>query len=232
VRIPGIVGGIGPESTIDYYRRIIAGCQARRPHQPAPHLVINSISPQTLLRLAGANDRDGLVNYLLPALDVLANAGAEFAAFASNTPHLVFDLLNRRSPLPLISIVDVARSAAVDRGMKRLGLFGTQFTMRAPLYPDAFAPAGLTVIRPAADEQSLIHARYMSELVGGQFRPETREELMAIVRRLASRDGVDAVILGGTELSLLFAGAPETPVPFLDTAALHVDAILERMLSH
>jgi aspartate racemase len=230
MRIPGIVGGIGPESTIDYYRKILAGVREQRPFDPEPQLIIHSISAQTLLGLAGRGDREALAEYLLPPLTALARGGADFAAFASNTPHLVFDLVSHRSPLPLVSIVETARAAAVTRGLRRLGLFGTGFTMRAPMYPDAFAAAALEVITPTAEEQAVIHNRYVNELVRGQFLPATRDELTEVVRRMVRRDGIDALILGGTELSLLFANADDLPVPLLDAAAIHAAAIVQQML--
>jgi aspartate racemase len=195
-------------------------------------MIINSISAQTMLRLAAANDRSALVAYLSSALQVLWQAGAGFAACASNTPHLVFDALEQRSPLPLISIVDEARSEAVRLGMKRLGLFGTSFTMQGSFYPESFAAAGLTVVTPTEAEQTLIHTKYMQELVPGRFRAETRNEFVKILQRMAERDRIDALILGGTELSLLFAAECESlDLPLLDTASIHVDAILDYLVS-
>src|SRR5262245_6949470 len=101
----GLVGGIAPESTVDYYRRILAEHKRRRPDSGAPHLLIHSISSGTLLSLA-ERDRPQLAAYLLDALRVLERGGASFAAFLSNTPHLVFDVLERESPLPLVGIVN------------------------------------------------------------------------------------------------------------------------------
>jgi len=231
MRIPGIVGGIGPESTIDYYRKILSGFREQRPADPEPELLIYSISAQTLLQLAGGGNREALADYVLPPLTALANGGADFAAFASNTPHLVFDLVSERSPLPLVSIVAAARAFAAAGGMRRLGLFGTQFTMQAPMYPDAFAAAGLTVIAPTEEEQAFIHRRYVTELVPGRFLPSTRDALVDIVRRMEKRDRIEALILGGTELSLLFANPNDVPVPLLDAAGLHAAAIVTEMLT-
>jgi aspartate racemase len=231
MRVPGIVGGIGPESTIDYYRKILAGVREQRPLAPEPHLIIHSISARTLLALAGSGNREALADYVLPPLTALARGGADFAAFASNTPHLVFDLVSQQSPLPLVSIVNTARTAAMKHGLRRLGLFGTQFTMRAPMYPDAFAEAGLTVIPPTLEEQTFIHDRYVKELVAGEFLPATRDALMRVIGRMAERDKIDGVILGGTELSLLFAKSSGVPVPLLDAAALHAEAIVKEMLT-
>ncbi|MBA3607431.1 MAG: aspartate/glutamate racemase family protein [Chthoniobacterales bacterium] len=98
----GIVGGIGPESTIEYYRFILEGYRARVPDPPpheaaarqvesAPHLIIDSLDVNHSIALLDANDLAGLTNYISESVERLARAGAEIALIAANTPHLVFD---------------------------------------------------------------------------------------------------------------------------------------------
>src|SRR6185312_17368543 len=120
----GIVGGIAPESTIEYYRQII---DAYRQHSSAgnyPSILINSINLTRMIELITANELSRVTEYLLAALDKLSRAGADFALLASNTPHIVFDEVRARSPLPLISIVEAACAEAEALGLKRTGLFG------------------------------------------------------------------------------------------------------------
>src|SRR5690349_17523001 len=107
----GIIGGIGPESTIEYYRAILASSREARPGGPAPSIIINSIDVDKLLRLTGANQLDALTDYLIDELQVLAGAGATIGMLAANTPHLVFDQVAVRSPIPLISIVEATAEA-------------------------------------------------------------------------------------------------------------------------
>jgi len=138
MRTLGIVGGIGPESTIEYYRFILAGCRRRAADGPAPHIIIDSIDVNRAIAMLDANDRAGLAAYLGEAVERLGRAGAEVALMAANTAHIVFDDVQRRSPIPLISIVQAACDHARRLGLKQLALL-TGFTMRARFYPDVFA---------------------------------------------------------------------------------------------
>lgn len=222
----GMVGGIGPESTIDYYRLLIAAYRELRPDGSYPAIVINSIDLKTVLDLVSAGQRGRLVEFLGDAVEALARAGAEVGFLASNTPHLVFDEIALRSPIPLVSIVTSARDRASALGLKRVGLFGTRFTMQASFYSDAFAAAGIAVVAPQPQEQEYIHEKYMGELVAGILLPATRARLMSIAQLLKERDGMEALILGGTELPLILRGDNNVGIPFLDTAQLHVQAVI------
>ena len=139
----GIVGGIGPESTIEYYRFILDGYRARTADGSAPHLIIDSIDVNRGLAMLEANDRAGLADYIGSSVDRLVRAGAEIALIAANTPHLVFDEVQRRAAIPMLSIVQATCDHARAAGLKRLGLLGTGFTMRARFYPEAFERADL-----------------------------------------------------------------------------------------
>ena len=224
----GLVGGLGPESTIDYYRRILAEWQRERPGT-SPSIVIDSLDVQHGLHLVGT-DRPGLVEYLLSSLRRLAGAGVDFVGIAANTPHIVFDELASLSPVPIVSIVEVCADEAQQRGLRRLGLLGTGFTMGAPFYPEVFARRGMTVVPPNEKERPWLHDRYIGELLVGTFRDETRDAVVAIVRRLAAEEAIDGVILGGTELPLLLRDSTVAGLPTLDTTALHVAAIVKRLL--
>lgn len=229
MKIVGMLGGIGPESSIEYYRLLIAGYRARVPNGSYPAIVINSINMTAMRSLVEANELAGLTQYLLDEIKRLASAGAEFGFMASNTPHIVFDSVRRQSPIPLISIVEATCQAAQAQGLKRLALFGTRFTMQGEFYPQVFSRAGIALVVPLTDEQAYIHDKYMNELVLGTFLPETRAGLLAIADRMRERDHVDGLILGGTELPLIL-GNVASPVPFLDTTQIHVQAVLAHLL--
>ncbi len=231
LKIAGIIGGIGPESTIDYYRLIIASYRERAKDGGYPPIVINSIDLKRLIDLITAGELAAVTDFLLGEVRRLAQAGADFGLLAANTPHIVFDDLRRRSPLPLLSIVEATRDAAKSLGLKTVGLLGTRFTMQGRFYPDVFERAGIALVTPAPDEQTFIHDRYMNELVNGLFLPPTRERFLAIARRLAEEEGIGGLILGGTELPLLMRGVEVPGVPFLDTTRLHVEQVVNRLLS-
>src|SRR6185436_6795539 len=114
----GIVGGIAPDSTIEYYRQIIALYRTQSSAGDYPSIIINSINLRRMIDLITSNDLAAVVEYVLDAIEKLARAGVDFALLASNTPHLVFDELRARSPLPLISIVETASAEAEALGMK------------------------------------------------------------------------------------------------------------------
>ncbi|MEO8451181.1 MAG: amino acid racemase [Gemmatimonadota bacterium] len=223
----GIVGGLGPESTIDYYRRILEAWERDDP-TTSPSLVIDSLDARRALHLV-ATDRPALIEYLLASLRRLGGAGVDFAAMTANTPHIVFDDLVTRSPVPLVSIVEVCAEEARHRGLRRLALIGTRFTMEGPFYPAVCARYGIVVVPPDEPDRSWVHERYVGELLKGDFRDDTRRQFISLVGRLREKEGVDGVILGGTELPLLISTPVIAGIPALDTTALHVAAIVKRL---
>jgi len=231
MKMLGIVGGIGPESTIEYYRQLVAGFRQRVSDVSSPPLLIDSIDVSRVLRLAAAPERRDLVGYLLESVSRLARAGADFALMAANTPHLVFDEVAAAAPIPLVSIVQATCDFAKSHGLNRLGLFGTRFTMQAGFYEKVFQRQKLAIVLPGADEQAYIHDKYVQELINGVFLPDTRQRLQHIARELRKRDHIDALILGGTELPLLLHDDGGIGIPLLDTTQIHVTAALASMTS-
>ena len=227
MRTVGLIGGLGPESTIDYYRRLVRTAE-HEPAVTAPSIVIDSLDVRHALHLV-EHDRPALVEYLLASTRRLAGAGVDFVAITANTPHVVFDEVSDRSPVPMLSIVEVCAAEAQRRGLVRLALVGTRFTMEEPFYPAVFAHHGIDVVVPNAAERAWVHERYVGELLNGEFRDDTRCQFLSLVERLKQDDNIDGVILGGTELPLLLSGALIANVPALDTTALHVAAIVERL---
>jgi aspartate racemase len=223
----GIVGGLGPESTIDYYRRILSAWEREDPNT-APSIVIDSLDVRRGLYLA-EKDHAALTEYLLASLRRLAGAGVDFAAMTANTPHIVFDELASRSPVPLLSIVEVCAEEALQRGLRRLGLLGTRFTMEAAFYRTVCARHGIAVVSPRDADRDWVHQRYVGELLRGELRDDTRERFTSLIGQMRDEQGIDGVILGGTELPLLLRSPVIADVPALDTTALHVNAIVKRL---
>jgi aspartate racemase len=230
VKTVGIIGGIGPESTVEYYRTIIATYRARKQDGDYPAILLNSINLNKTLGWFVANEWDRAAEYLLAELARLARAGADFGVLASNTHHIVFDELRRQSPIPLLSIVEATCEAVQALGLRKVGLFGTRFIMQGHFYLEAFSRAGMTVAIPEEDEQSYIHDKYLGELVPGIFLPETRAGLLAIVDRMIERQGIEGLILGGTELPLILRETTHRGIPLLDTTRIHVERIVAELL--
>lgn len=231
MKIAGIIAGVGPESTIEYYRQIIDLYRKQQDDGSYPAVILNSINMTKMLDLIGSGRLEEVTGYLLEEIRRLALTGADFGALSSNTPHIVFDALRQQSPIPLISIVETACQAAQTLGLKRVGLFGTRFTMQGRFYPDVFECAGISVLTPAPEEQAYIHEKYMGELVNGILLPETRESLLKIVRRMKAQDHLEGLVLGGTELPLILKNVQDEGIHFLDTTQLHVAQIVAAIRS-
>lgn len=231
MKILGIVGGIAPASTIEYYRLLVERWRQRMPGSGYPHVIINSIDLDRVLAMVGGQRSSALSEYLLEEIHRLARAGADLALLASNTPHVVFDTLQQRSPLPLISIVEATCNAVRALGLKRPGLIGTRFTMQGSFYPEVFSRHGISLLTPGEADQAFIHEKYIDELAKGVFLTETRDRMLGIAGRMRKELGMDGLILGGTELPLLLRADSLEGMPLLDTAKIHVDDALARMVS-
>jgi aspartate racemase len=231
MRTLGIVGGIAPPSTIDYYRQLVSRYRVMSPDGAYPSIVIDSVEANRFFALLEADDRPRMIAFLLSELERLARAGADLGIFASNSPHLVFDEVDLESPIPLVSIVEATAAVAEAQGRRKVGLLGARFTMDGGFYEAVFARHGIAVVVPESEDRAYVHDRYFAELVHGSYRDETRAGMAAVVERMKARDRIEAVVLGGTELPPLFREDPILPVPMLDTTMIHVDAVIARLLA-
>ena len=227
----GMIGGVGPESTVDYYKNLIAMYRERKPDGHYPQFVINSIDLQKGIDFLDANNLAGMTGFLLEEIKKLPSAGAEFGIIAANTPHIVFDEVAARSPIPFISIVEASCDYVKSRKMKRLALFGTRYTMQANFYQKVFSRQGIELVTPEAKDQDYIHEKYFGELVPGIFLPETRAGLLAVVDRMKSKIDIEGVLLAGTELALILRGESHNGIALLDTGKIHCQAAVEEMLA-
>ena len=230
MKILGLIGGTGPESTIDYYRLLTAQYREKA-DGASPPVIINSVDLKRMIDWMGAGELDKVTDYLAGEFERLQRAGVDFAALTANTAHIVFDELQQRTPLPLISIVEAACERAQSLGLKSVGLFGTRYTMQAPFYPKVFSRTDVKLVMPTEEEQNYIHEKYFGELLKDVFLPETRAQFLRIADEMRARDGVEAVILGGTEIPLLLRTEEHNGIQLLDTTRIHVDRLIKEMLS-
>jgi aspartate racemase len=224
----GLIGGTGPESTIEYYRLLTAQYREKA-DGASPPVIINSVDLKRMIAWMGAGELGKVTDYLAEEFDRLERAGADFAALTANTPHIVFDQLQERTTLPLISIVEAACERAQALGLKSVGLFGTRYTMQASFYPSVFSRTNVKLVLPNEHEQEYIHEKYLNELLKDFFVPETRERFLAIADEMKARDGIEGLILGGTEIPLLLRADQHNGIQLLDTARIHVDRLIAEM---
>ncbi len=225
----GIIGGLGPESTVDYYKEIISAFNARYDEMVYPEIIIYSVNINEFMNFVETKNWLGLSEWLLEKISSIHRAGAQFAVVASNTPHIVFDEIKSKSPIPLLSIVEETCNKAQEMDLKNVGLMGTKLTMEADFYKKPFMSKGMSVVVPSEKEQQLIHHKLFSEIESGIFKDSTREKLLAIAKRMVDEEEVDALILGCTELPLILTES-KYGIPFLNTTAIHCESIIKHCL--
>jgi len=224
----GLIGGTGPESTLLYYRKFVYEANARKGEHFFPSLTIESINVYDVLAMCGKKDYPGLTNYLAKAVANLVAAGAEVIALTGNTPHIVFHELQATTTVPLVSIIDSTCTEVKAQGLKKVGLLGTRFTMEADFFKQPFIDAGIRVVIPTSSEIDFMAQKIHDELERGIISAHTRERFLDITERMSQDEGIEAVILGCTELPLLFADA-QLSVPALDVVDIHIKALFDNL---
>lgn len=224
----GLIGGTGPQSTLIYYKTLVYGANKRVGKEFFPNLTIESLNVFNVLKYCADRDYEGLTRYLVGGIHNLIAAGCEVVALTGNTPHIVFDALREHSSVPLISIIETTRDDAKKRGLKKLGLLGTRFTMTEDFFKKPFRDAGIEVVTPTGRDFDFVVEKISDELEHGVVKPATQAEFMAIIQKLIVESGIDALVLGCTELPLLFDNVA-LPIPCLDTLEIHAQALLSAM---
>ena len=223
----GIIGGLGPEATIDYYKEIINAFKNEKGDLNYPEIIIYSVNMSEFLSLMKEKKYDQVTTLLLEKIEGLKRAGAEFAVLSANTPHLLFDRIKEKCGIPMISIVEATCNESLKRGYKRTGLFGTGFTMEASFFTDIFKEQGIDVIMPDKKDRDLINHRLFSEIELGIFKDDTRLMLIGIIEKMVQEQHIDSLILGCTEFLLILKESSYAGIPMLNTTKIHVDAIVK-----
>ena len=221
----GMIGGFGPESTLDYYKRIMELYRQEIDSYSYPEIVINSMDINKLLKMVADEKWNELVRWIVDGINDLHKAGAEFGFISANTPHIVFDLVQERSPIPLISIVKETCKKVVSLNINKVALLGTRFTMTSKFYQEVFNKERISIIVPNEQDQEYIHSKLMNEIELGIFLDETRDGLLNIIHRLIETEAVEGVILGCTELPLILS-QDNFGIPFINTTEVHVESII------
>ncbi len=203
----GLIGGLGPGATVHYYRELAKA-------QAGEMLLVHA----DMDRVRGdveRGDRNGLAAYFARLIERLAHGGAHLAAISAVTPHICIRELERISPLPLVNIIEETAAEIRSRGLRRVALFGTRFVVESRMFGML---EGVEVVVPDQDQVEAIHSAYMRTVEGGT-------EGRAILSRIARELPVDAVVLAGTDLALIF-DETNTDFPHVDCAQIHIQAIL------
>jgi aspartate racemase len=227
----GIVGGLGPESTIDYYQTIIKKYQDRlNSKEVLPELFINSINMYQVFEFISKGNLDGLTNYLVDAIKKLELVGSNFAVISANTPHIVFDEVKVKVNIPLYSIVEETYKKSQELNVQTIGLFGTKFTMENDFFQKPFKANNVKVVVPTEEEQVYLHQKIVAELENGIVNPDTKKQFIALANDMIKRDKIEALILGCTELPMILQDG-DLPIPLLNTTDIHINKIVDTIFS-
>lgn len=219
----GIVGGMSPESTVAYYQHIVRRHQAEFHNHNYPRIIIASVSFQKYIAWQHEGAWGEIAKGLETEFRAVAYAGADFALLATNTMHKVLPEIH--SPIPVLSILDAVSHQAKLKGIKKIGLTGTRFTMSDGFYAQGLESQGLSVVLPNASEQETIHNIIYNELIFGTVNPSSANKLIEVAQGLSAR-GAEVIILGCTELELLTRDHP-SQLNFIDSTRVHADAAWE-----
>ena len=229
MRLLGVLGGMSWTSTETYYRGLNTGVAERLGGLHSARLVLHSVDFDDIATRQHAGDWAGTAEILGDAARGLAAAGAEGLLLATNTMHKVADEVEAASGLPLLHIADATARAALDAGVRRVGLLATAFSMEDTFYVDRLAAHGLETVVPDAAARAEVHRIIYDELVLDVVREESRATYRRVMADLVGR-GAEGMILGCTEIGLL-VGADDTSVPVFDSTGLHVGAAVDWMVS-
>jgi aspartate racemase len=222
----GIIGGMGPASTVIYYETLCELARARSGGNASARVIIDALDfgHVQALQQSGAWDEAG--RELADAGRRLEQAGAGLVLLATNTMHKVAAPLQQALTIPFVHIIDATAARLSADGRRTPALLGTRYTMEEPFYPDYLANAfGTPPLVPEPVEREDIHRIIFDDLVKGIVAPETTHRYIEIVGALAAR-GADSVILGCTEIGLVL-NPSNSPLPVYDTARIHCEAAME-----
>ncbi len=220
----GILGGMSPESTAEYYQYITRTYTERFGDYGYPEVLIYSVNFQDYVDWPMQDRWDLVSQGLTEAAQALERAGADFILIATNTMHRVYDEVQAGVQVPMLNLLDTVADAICEQGLTTVGLLGTLYTMQGPLYPNALAQRGIQTLTPGAEEQAYVNQVIYNELVAGVIQEEARQGFLQVIAGLIDR-GAQGIILGCTEIPMLIKDG-DVPVPLFDTTRIHAEAAL------
>lgn len=229
MKLLGLIGGISWVSTIDYYRMINQGINKKLGDLNFAECMIHSFNYQDIKQNNDAEDWDATLKMLTQASLNMKNGGAKAIVLCANTMHMIADQLEQNVQLPVIHIATATANAISARGLKKIGLLGTKFTMERPFFRDKLANQNIEVLIPNDDDREFIHYTIFEELGRSLFKPQTKQFYLEVMHKFAEQ-GAEGIVMGCTEIPLLIS-PEDIDIPLFDTAQIHSDAAVEFALS-
>ena len=221
----GLVGGTGPESTLMYYKELNTRIDRMTGGKAMPDIAIESVNFRRAWEYVEKGQYDLLADYLAEKINSLAAGGAEVISLTAGTMHIVMDDLLKKTKVELVSIPQAVCREAQRRGYRRIGLLGTIFTMEKDYMKTDLREAGIEVVIPEKADRELIAKRILEELENGIVKESTLNEFQAIIRKMQEQDGIEAVVLGCTELPMIL-NKGNCPAAVLDSVEIHIEELI------
>ncbi|MBN9544848.1 MAG: aspartate/glutamate racemase family protein [Alphaproteobacteria bacterium] len=229
-KVIGLIGGMSWESSSEYYRIINQSVREKLGGLRSARCLMWSFDFGEIEALQHAGRWDDATALMIDAAQRLERGGADFFLICTNTMHRMADSVQAAVRIPLLHIADPTAERIKARGLTKVGLLGTAFTMEQDFYKGRLKDKfGLDVLVPEAEDRATVHRIIYDELVQGRVESRSRDAYRKIIARLIER-GAEAVILGCTEIMLLVK-PEDSAVPLFDTTFIHAEAAVERALS-
>ena len=222
----GLMGGLGPASTVNYYLELVKLCRNEFGEEVYPCIVIDSVNMGVHTKCFNQQDFKTVGEYIYESLISLKNAGADFAAITANTEHIAWDYVKGRLPLPTISIVDATIQEIKNKDYRKVVTFATEWTLNSGLYEKAISEAGSTAIVPNKEDQIILGNLIYPNLENGIVIPEDKEKMIQLAEKYIKEYDADALLLGCTEIPIMIQ-QEDISVPVINTTQIHIDAIFE-----
>lgn len=224
----GLIGGTGPESTLLYYKKINYAVHEKNSGTEFPEIVIESIDLHKVVKYIQNKEYDKLTEYVMSKVSNLVSCGAEVISLTAVTMHIIYDKLIQKSGLPLVSIPEALSEEAEKKGYSKVGLLGTIFTMDNDYMKQPLEKRGISVVIPNPENKKLVADKIANELEYGIVKDSTLKDFLDVISRMTDSDGIQAVILGCTELPLIL-NSDVCPVECLDAVDIHIRKLVDML---
>ncbi len=219
----GLIGGTGWVSTIEYYRLINQGINKKLGGLSAAQCFIYSFNYAEIDTLVKKDDLDAVYELVLDAAEKLKLCSVDCLVLCANTLHQYVDKLEKHVGLPIVHIADATARVIKKKGLSKVGLLGTRFTMEMDFYTKRLSNGGIETIVPEKPQRDFIHYSIINEMLHDNFKKETREKFLSIIDDLEA-SGAEGIVLGCTEIPLLIK-QDDVKIPVLNTLEIHAAAV-------
>ena len=230
MKMIGMIGGMSWESSIEYYRIVNQTVREKLGGLHSAKSIMVSVEFAEIEALQHQNRWDELASIMIEAARSLERGGADFVIICTNTMHKLYDEVQNNIQIPMLNIADATAEKIKMKGIDKIALLGTRFTMEEDFYKGRLVGKyGLDVIIPSSEQMEIVHRVIYDELCAGIIKPNSKQKYAEIIKRLVA-EGAGGVILGCTEIGLLVK-PDDSSVPLFDTTEIHAEAAVEYALA-